>query len=62
MTARSDANRFLFDATRAGVLGRKLSEAERFALIEYLKIIDCNPPQPCAAVGLDWEWSPHGKN
>lgn len=77
VTAKSNENRFLFDATlpgnlnsghefddasRAGVIGRKLTPQERFAIIEYLKVMDRDPPAPLPAVSADWEWAPAAKN
>jgi hypothetical protein len=66
-----DGNYFYFDATidgnknighefddskADGVIGRKLSVEERFDLIEYLKIIDQDPPKMLRPVSYDWEW------
>jgi hypothetical protein len=68
---KSNENYFLFDATingnknighefndgkGPGIIGRKLSMNERFDLIEYLKIIDQDPPKPLKPVSYDWEW------
>ena len=72
VTTRSNGNYFLFDTSvdgnsnsghefndgkGPGIIGPKLSHAERMDLIEYLKVLDQNPPPPMPAVDVDWEWS-----
>lgn len=72
MTAKANGNYFLFDASLAGnlntghefndgkgagIIGRKLSHNERLELIEYLKVLDQDPPKPKPGVTIDWEWS-----
>lgn len=44
------------DGKGKGIIGRKLSRDERFELIEYLKVIDRNPPKANQEVAIDWEW------
>ena len=45
------------DGKGKGIIGRKLSHNERLELIEYLKVIDQDPPAPNQEVSIDWEWS-----
>ena len=72
VTDKSKKNYFLFDATidgnknighefndgsGQGIIGKKLSHEDRMDLIEYLKVIDQNPPNSREAVPYDWEWN-----
>ena len=72
VTKKIDSNYFLFDVFKVGnsnsghefndgkgkgIIGRKLSHNERLELIEYLKVIDQDPPKSKQEVALDWEWS-----
>ncbi len=76
VTTQSDGNYFLLvtsiegnsnsghefnDGKGPGIIGPKLTHAERTDLIEYLKVIDRNPPAPMPAVDFDWEWSSGSK-
>ena len=72
VVTQSNGNYFLFDTTVGGnsnsghefnegkgpgIIGPKLTHAERMDLIEYLKVLDQNPPSPMPAVDFDWEWT-----
>ena len=72
LNKQGNGNYFLFDVTKVGnsnsghefndgkgkgVIGRKLSHNERLDLIEYLKVIDQDPPKSKPEVAMDWEWS-----
>lgn len=76
VTTESNGNYFLFDTSVGGnsnvghefndgqgpgVIGPKLTHAERTDLIEYLKVLDQNPPSSMPAVAFDWEWSAKAK-
>lgn len=71
LTDHSNGNYFLFDTSISGnqnighefsdgkgpgIIGRKFSVNERYDLIEYLKVIDQDPPKSHSAVSYDWEW------
>lgn len=47
---------------RPGVIGRALTHAERYDLIEYLKALPDMPPSELEPVHFDWEWTPHANN
>lgn len=72
VTTQSNGNYFLLDTSVGGnantghefndgkgpgIIGPKLSHAERMDVIEYLKVLDLNPPTPMPAVDVDWEWT-----
>lgn len=76
VTTQSNGNYFLFDTTIAGnlnsghefndgqgtgIIGPKLTHTERMDLIEYLKILDQNPPPPMSEVEYAWEWNSRKK-
>ena len=44
------------DGKGPGMIGPKLTHNERMDLIEYLKVLDQDPPLPRPAVDFDWEW------
>lgn len=71
VTTQSNGNYFLLDTSLVGnsnsghefndgkgpgIIGPKLSHNERMDLIEYLKVLEQNPPTPMPAVDIDWEW------
>lgn len=71
VTTQSNGNYFLLDTSKVGnsnsghefndgkgpgIIGPKLTHNERLALIEYLKVLDQDPPAPRPAVDLNWEW------
>lgn len=71
VTSQSNGNYFLLDTSiignsnnghefndgkGPGIIGPKLTHDERMALIEYLKVLDQDPPAPRPAVDLNWEW------
>ena len=45
------------DGKSKGIIGRKFSRNERLELIEYLKVLDQDPPKTNQEVSIDWEWS-----
>lgn len=70
-TSKSNGNYFLFDVSidgnsnqghefndgkGPGIIGPKLTHTERLDLIEYLKVLDQNPPSAMPAVDFEWEW------
>lgn len=77
VSSKGSGNYFLFDTTISGnlnhghefndgkgkgIIGRKLSRNERLELIEYLKVLDQDPPKTNQEVSIDWEWSNRKKS
>jgi hypothetical protein len=61
LVGNSNSGHEFNDGKGTGIIGPKLSHTERMDLIEYLKVLDQNPPLPMPAVDIDWEWKSKGK-
>jgi hypothetical protein len=57
ITGNSNSGHEFNDGQGKGIIGPKLTHRERTELIEYLKVIDQNPPPVMPAVEFDWEWT-----
>jgi hypothetical protein len=57
LIGNSNAGHEFNDGTGIGVIGPKLTPAERYAIIAYLKLLPEMPPTPLEPVSLDWaDW------
>lgn len=56
LVGNSNSGHEFNDGKGPGIIGPKLTHDERMDLIEYLKVLDQDPPLPRPAVDFDWEW------
>ncbi len=56
LVGNSNSGHEFNDGKGPGIIGPKLTHNERLDLIEYLKVLDQDPPLPRPAVDFDWEW------
>lgn len=56
LVGNSNSGHEFNDGKGPGMIGPKLTHNERMDLIEYLKVLDQDPPLPRPAVDFDWEW------